>query len=216
MGPRSPVEDSIRAALFASDESCWRADTASLRAAYHRRGRTRLLVPAVLVLSLLTPALSRAAVPTPIHAGRIGIGDSVMLDGKSGLLAHGFRRVDAVVSRQFSSAPSVIAHWRNRGLLPTKVVVHLGTNGQIHAGDCDATVRAVGSRQIYFVNLKLPRRYRTYNNNLLAACVHRHGNTHLIDWFGYSHRNVSWFAPDGYHLTARGASYYARFVSAHS
>lgn len=178
--------------------------------------RNRLLVPAVLLLSFLTPAASRAAVAAPIHAGRIGIGDSVMLDGKSGLLAHGFLRVDAVVSRQFYSAPGVIAHWRDRGLLPTKVVVHLGTNGQIRTGDCDATVRAVGPRQIYFVTLKLPRRYRNFNNNLLAACVHRHRNAHLIDWFTYSHRHTSWFAPDGYHLTSQGAYYYARFVSAHS
>jgi hypothetical protein len=174
----------------------------------------RGLIPAVVVLFLLAPV--HAAVAVPIHAGRIGIGDSVMLDGKSGLLAHGFVRVDAVVSRQFHSAPGVIASWRNRGLLPSKVVVHLGTNGQILTGDCDATVRAVGPRQIYFVTLKLPRRYRDYNNNLLAACVHRHTNAHLIDWFGYSHRNASWFAPDGYHLTTRGAYFYARFVAAHS
>jgi hypothetical protein len=175
--------------------------------------RSHFLLVSLVALALLAPAAPAAA---RIPAGKIGIGDSVMLDGKRGLLARGFHRVDAVVSRQFSSAPAVITAWKNKGLLPHIVVVHLGTNGQIRAGDCDRTVRAAGPRQIYFVTLRLPRRYRDYNNNLLAACARRDANAHLIDWFRYSHLHTSWFARDGYHLTSTGAYYYAKFVANHS
>ena len=168
----------------------------------------------MVVLSLLAPASVAGA--TPIHSGKIAIGDSVMLGAKPQLLARGFVRVDAVVSRQFYSAPMVINQWKNRGLLPHTVVVHLGTNGLIHGSDCDATVHAVGPRQIYFVTLKVPRPHRDPSNAALRACVNRHGNAHLIDWFTYSRLHTSWFYHDGYHLNPVGRIKYAMFVASHS
>ena len=174
----------------------------------------RFLLAAAVLLALVVPAGSAFA--RPIHAGRMGIGDSVMLDGKSGLLARGFVRVDAVVSRQFRQAPQVINYWRNKGLLPSVVVLHLGTNGAFTGAQCDAAVKAVGTRQIYLVTAKVPRRYRDPDNAILAACAKRHGNAHLIDWYGYSHAHTNWFAPDGYHLTSTGAYYYAKFIASHS
>jgi hypothetical protein len=164
--------------------------------------------------------LASAVVPTArtsIHPGKIGIGDSVMLGAKDELRARGFARVDAVVSRQFYSADDTINYWKHRGLLPKRVIVHLGNNGLIHGSDCDAAVRAAGtSRIIYFVNLKIPRPHRDPSNKALRACASRHSNAHVIDWYSYSRHHDSWFYHDGYHLTPTGQIAYASFVASHS
>jgi hypothetical protein len=178
--------------------------------------RTRMRLLAAVALTIGLVAVARPAVAAPIPAGKIGIGDSVMLGAKPQLLARHFNHVDAVVSRQFSAAASVIIHWRNEGLLPHIVVVHLGTNGSITATECDAAVRAVRARAIYLVTDKVPRRYRNANNATLKACVGRHANAHLIDWFAYSHLHPGWFYSDGYHLTPSGRIAYAKFIASHS
>jgi hypothetical protein len=153
----------------------------------------------------------------PIRPGKIGIGDSVMLGAKPQLRARGFARVDAVVSRQFYSADDVIKYWKRRGLLPKRVIVHLGNNGLIQGSDCDAAVRAAGTgRIVYLVNLKIPRPHRVPSNKALAACARRHSNARVIDWFGYSHDHGGWFYKDGYHLTPSGRIAYATFVASHS
>ncbi len=174
----------------------------------------RLLVSAVFMLSLVASMHPAAAAPS--SAGKIAIGDSVMLGAKPQLLAHHFQRVDAVKSRQFSAAASVITYWRHRGLLPHTVVLHLGTNGPLRGSDCDAAVRAVKRRVIFLVTLKIPRSYRNANNAALKACASRHPNAHIIDWFAFSHLHTNWFYRDGYHLTPAGRIAYANYVSAHS
>jgi hypothetical protein len=174
------------------------------------------LVATLSLLQLPAGSAPRSA-SAPIRPGKIGIGDSVMLGAKTGLRARGFARVDAVVSRQFYSANDVINYWKRRGLLPRRVIVHLGNNGLIQGSDCDAAVRAAGAaRIVYFVNLKIPRPHRVPSNRALTACAHRHSNAHVIDWFGYSHTHGSWFYHDGYHLTPSGRIAYARFVASHS
>jgi hypothetical protein len=185
------------------------------------RSMLAAVLAAVSILAAAAPAgATRSGAPraaAPIPSGKMGIGDSVMLDGKGQLLARGFRHVDAVVSRQFHSAPSVVTSWRRRGLLPRIVVIHLGTNGLVVGSDCDATVRAVGpSRSVYFVTLKVPRPHRDPSNAALHACVRRHANAHLIDWYGYSRSHGAWFAPDGYHLTYAGSVAYGAFIASHS
>jgi hypothetical protein len=182
----------------------------------------RVLRPLAIALLLTvvcaaTATASARGTRAQIRSGKIGIGDSVMLGAKTELRARGFARVDAVVSRQFYSANDVITYWKRRGKLPKRVIVHLGNNGLIQGSDCDAAVRAAGvHRIVYFVNLKIPRPHRVPSNRALKACAHRHGNTHVIDWFGYSHRHDAWFYRDGYHLTPAGRLAYASFVAAHS
>jgi hypothetical protein len=64
-----------------------------------------LLLRAAIVALLVAAALSPPTAAGSIRAGRLGIGDSVMLGAKDELHARGFRVVDAVVSRQFYDAP---------------------------------------------------------------------------------------------------------------
>ncbi len=174
----------------------------------------RSLFLSIVVAAILAVPTQNASAGGP---GRVGIGDSVMLGAKNELLARGFVRVNAVVSRQFYGADNEIRALRRTGHLPGKVVVHLGNNAQIQGSDCDAAVRAAGrSRIIYFVTLKIPRPHRTPSNNVLKACVHRHANARLIDWYAYSHHHDNWFYRDGYHLTPTGQVKYAGFIDAHT
>ena len=149
-----------------------------------------------------------------IPPGRYAIGDSVMLAAKEELTARGLK-VNAVVSRQFRDAVPLVQRLRAAGKLRRKVIIHLGNNGiLIAAADCDRISELAGpGRTVYLVNLKIPRSYRRTQNKRLAACAQRRANTVLIDWIGYSRDHPSWFAADGYHLTARGQARFAGLIA---
>src|SRR5215471_15508685 len=163
----------------------------------------------------LAGALCLTAQPAggTIKQGRLGIGDSVMLGAKSELKAHGFGVVDAVVSRQFYLAANRVRYWKSLGKLPRNVVIHLGNNGIVLLSNCYNAVGAAGHRKVFLVNLKVPRSWRRLDNRHLRACAKHFSNAYLINWFRYSHDHPSWFAPDGFHLTATGARAYAGLVS---
>ena len=152
----------------------------------------------------------------PIPQGVIGVGDSVMLGAKSALqrTIPGMA-VDAVVSRQFANAIAALRSYRDRGLLPSTIVVHLGTNGRFGDGEFDTMMDTVGpGRQVYFMTAKVPRSWEADVNAHLASGVSRHRNAHLIDWRAYSVCHNAWFARDGYHVEASGARIYALLVNA--
>ena len=168
------------------------------------------LVFATCVLLLAPTGPVRAAIPP----GRYAIGDSVMLGAKEELTARGIR-VNAVVSRQFRDAVGIVRQLKANGRLRRKLVIHLGNNGiLIDGADCDSISQMAGARRtVYLVNLKIPRSYRKTQNDRLAACARRRANTLLLNWFTYSRNHPSWFATDGYHLTALGQTKYASFVA---
>ena len=137
-----------------------------------------------------------------------------MLGAKRELHARGFRVVDAVVSRQFYSAPARVVYWKRLGRLPRNVVIHLGNNGIVLLSDCAHAVQAAGShRHVFLVTLKVPRSWRQLDNHRLHICARRFANAYLIDWYGASHYHPGWFAPDGYHLTPSGRTAYASLVA---
>ena len=169
-----------------------------------------VLVFATCVLLLLPTGSAGAAIPP----GRYAIGDSVMLGAREELTARGIR-VNAAVSRQFRDAVAIVQQLRASGKLRKKLVIHLGNNGiLIQGADCDRISQIAGAgRTVYLVNLKSPRSYRKVQNDRLAACAQRRANTLLLNWYAHSHDHPSWFASDGYHLTALGQSRYASFVA---
>src|SRR5262245_66475025 len=109
---------------------------------------TRLVRIVVAGSALLILAAPQATAGS-IRAGRLGIGDSVMLGAKSELRARGFRIVDAIVSRQFYRAPALVRYWRRQGKLPRNVVIHLGNNGTVRIADCYQAVRAAGRTKAF-------------------------------------------------------------------
>jgi len=171
-------------------------------------------VLAILVVLLVSGVpLAEAAIPE----GRFAIGDSVMLAAKDELVARGFR-VNATVSRQFRDAVPLVEQLKAAGKLRRKVIIHLGNNGiLIDAADCNRISEIAGpNRTVYLVNLKIPRSYRSFQNQQLAACAERRANTVLVNWFRFSRDHPSWFATDGFHLTPTGQARYAAFLATKS
>jgi peptidoglycan/LPS O-acetylase OafA/YrhL len=154
--------------------------------------------------------------PPAIPQGVIGIGDSVML-GARGALQQAIpgMAVDAVVSRQFANAIPALQYYRDNNLLPSTVVVHLGTNGRFGDPEFDTMMQVIGAdRQVYFVNTRMPRSWQADVDAHLASGVSRHANAHLIDWLSYSNCHGDWFAKDGFHVNSVGAANYAHLVQA--
>ena len=173
----------------------------------------RTLLASALAVALLGSAAP--ALASGIPAGRYAIGDSVMLGAKPQLQAHGFV-VDAVKSRQFYSAVSIVQRKKRHGLLRQKIVIHLGTNGVlIRAGDCDKLARIAGSsRRVYLVTVTGPTSHPKImraQNTRMRACASRHANTHVIDWYKHSRGHGNWFY-DKMHLTPKGRKAYASFL----
>ena len=173
-----------------------------------------VLLRAAIVALIASAALTPPSAVGMIRAGRLGIGDSVMLGAKGELQTRGFGIVDAVVSRQFYDAPARVLYWKRRGKLPKNVVIHLGNNGIVQLSDCAHAVLAAGrNRHVFLVTLKVPRSWRQLDNHRLHICARRFASAYVIDWYRASHTHPGWFAPDGYHLTASGQTAYASLVA---
>jgi hypothetical protein len=124
-------------------------------------------------------------------------------------------RVNAEVGRQFSAGAALIVRKADRGTLPTRVVVHLGTNGPIDPADCDVIVDAAArGRRLFLVTVRVPRGWQDENNETLRACAATSRRVHVIRWFAHSDRHDEWYADDGYHLNADGQAAYATYLEA--
>lgn len=148
----------------------------------------------------------------PHVAGVFALGDSVMLGAAPQLRARGIA-VDAVESRQWGTGTAILARMAATATLPPVVIVHLGTNGPFSAGQFDATMRAVGSRKVVFVNAHEPRSWEQQVNLTLVAGVMRWPNARLVDWDGASTPHPEWFWQDDIHLRPQGAQAYAALVA---
>lgn len=170
--------------------------------------RRWLVCVLIATLALIVPPASGA-----VAAGRDAIGDSVMLGARDQLRARGFR-VDAVVSRQFADALTIVRRRARDGSLRQRVVIHLGTNGiLIDPDDCDGIARAATrDRHVYLVTISIARAYRETQNDRMRACAARHANTSVIDWAAYSKGHGGWFTSDGYHLSSLGRQRYAAYL----
>lgn len=170
----------------------------------------RRVIGAIVMLATLAAGSFQA--DAGIRGGKVGIGDSVMLGAAINLRSRGFR-VDALVSRQFTSGVARVRELASIGRLPRKVVVHLGNNGTVVRAACDRLSRVVtADRQLWLVTVKVPRSWRGSNNRILRACAKRHDHVRLIPGTAYAHAHGSWFTSDGYHLTPIGRVRYTQLV----
>ena len=149
-----------------------------------------------------------------IPEGRLGVGDSIMLSAEDEL-APFHVDVRAKVGRQFDDGLARVRSLEANGLLPKRVIVHLGTNGPIDPADCDALVDVIGpSRRLFLVTIRVPRSWMKPNNATIRSCAQAYERVHLIRWSMVSGRHPEWFADDGYHLNADGQDRYARYLDA--
>jgi hypothetical protein len=167
--------------------------------------------PLLAVLALATVALPACAPRPAVRLPVLAVGDSVMEFAAPLLRAQGMT-VDAQQSRQFKEAIPIVQSDAARGLLPSIVIVHLGTNGPITPTICDALVAAVGHRRLILMNLSMhgQRSWEQTNDVVIAQCAARH-HLQLIDWKAASN-GQPWFAADQIHLDAAGTRAYATIV----
>ncbi|HWH35976.1 MAG TPA: hypothetical protein VNT56_11750, partial [Acidimicrobiales bacterium] len=132
------------------------------------------------------------------------IGDSVMVSAAAALQERlgpsGY--IDAALNRQFADGIAVARSVGEGGGADT-VVVHLGNNGPVSAGDADALLAELAAvRTVLVVNLRVDRPWQGPNNQTLADAVGRHPHARLVDWYGASEGRPDWFQSDGTHFRA--------------
>lgn len=159
---------------------------------------------------------STTSAPVPVPGPVTAVGDSIMLDIQPELaVALPGVTVDGVVSRQFEAGIGVVQADRAAGTLGAVLVVELGTNGAISAGDFDAMMQAAsGVSRVVFVNLCVPRYWAAGDNDVLAAGVARYpGVAVLADWNALATPHPEWFTTDQVHLDPAGGTALAALIA---
>ena len=157
-----------------------------------------------------TTTTTSAVVPI----AKLALGDSVMLGAATQLAADGFT-VDAVESRAFVNGLDTVQQLKAQGRLGDVVVVHLGTNGPIAAGDMTAMMEALADvPQVLLLTIDVPRDYTAGNNGLIYDTANTYPNVSLLDWAGLDDSCPGdCFYSDGFHLRPDGQDYYAALIS---
>jgi lysophospholipase L1-like esterase len=122
--------------------------------------------------------------------------------------------VNAAVSRQWYTAPSIASALSAAGYLRSTVVVHLGTNGAVTNGGLDKLLAELGSgRRVVLVNTRVDRPWEQLVNQRLSEAAASHPNVRLVDWYAASNGHPEYFVHDGVHLTVDGAHAYANLIA---
>jgi lysophospholipase L1-like esterase len=122
--------------------------------------------------------------------------------------------VDAAESRQYTAGVDEVQALKDQGLLGDRVVVHLGTNGEIDPAQFERLMGILaGAKRVVIVNVKAPRPWEAPDNDTLANEVKKYKNTVLVDWNKIGNDNPGWFYNDGIHLNPAGRLAYAELVA---
>ena len=143
------------------------------------------------------------------------IGDSVMLASAPQLeQALPGISINAQVSRQMGAGLGVVASLADSGGLRRVVVVGLGTNGTVTAGQILQLIAMIGPhRRLVLINTFVPRPWQDGDNQVLAAAAREHANVVLANWHATIeyHTNLLW--SDMVHPRPAGAPLYAQMVA---
>jgi hypothetical protein len=162
-------------------------------------------------------------VPSPIPAKQGGkkplpvlaLGDSVMVDARSGLsrLLGGGLTLNAAVGRHSDEIVDLLHDYAGRGKLPDYVVLQLGNNGPVYGDDLTKLHEALrGVPHVFLVNVEVPRSWQGEVNSALSEAAENWGQAELVDWHAVasSHGGIT---TDGIHLTEKGIDLYSRLVA---
>ncbi|MCU0501092.1 MAG: acyltransferase family protein [Anaerolineae bacterium] len=217
-----PVTATLQSTPQPTDEPAER-DTDTERLSAVRPSTATPLKPTA--TATLTPTLPISPKPvnggptpvlTPIPSEPItAIGDSVML-GAAPVLQQAFTNieVDAEVGRQAWTAATMIKARKAENRLGSVVVVHLGNNGRYTEQVFNEIMQTLSDRRIVIVfNVRVPREWEAYNNNIIANGVKAYPNAIFIDWRGITADKPWVFWNDGHHLRPEGARFYAGLIA---
>ena len=160
---------------------------------------------------------SAPAAPGVISGSSVtAVGDSVMVAATPALQqALPGIYIDAMVGRQFSTGLQVIADLKAQGLLRPVVVVGLGTNGTVTAGEIGQLFAEIGpGRKLVLVNTYEARPWEQEVNSTLAAAAASHPGVALADWYTTIENRTSLLWPDGIHPQPSGTLVYAQMLKA--
>jgi hypothetical protein len=138
-----------------------------------------------------------------------------MLGAKVALeAAVGNVKVDAVVGRQAQALLELLADPPCSREAPTKVVLHLGTNGFVAERQLIAILdKLEDCRLVVLINAHAPRRWVDANNDLFIRVSKRYENVVLMDWHTISDGHREYFVGDDIHLTGSGLRAYSTAVA---
>ena len=185
---------------------------------------TTTLAPTTTVAVTTTtvaPTTTVAAAPPPTDPclatpiAQYALGDSVMLGAAPNLAAAGFC-VDAVQSRAFVHGLEQVARLRAEGRLGQTVVMSLGTNGRIAAGDLELMMgELAGVPRVVVMSVRADRPWVAPNNELLYGLSGRYPNVVLVDWASASETCPgNCFYGDGIHLRPDGRQHFTNLITA--
>jgi peptidoglycan/LPS O-acetylase OafA/YrhL len=159
-----------------------------------------------------------AAARLPKVSGRqvTAVGDSVMVASAAALnTALPGIYINAEVGRAMVNGLTVIQGLAARDELRRYVVVGLGTNGPVSAGQIRQLRRLIGpDRYLILVSTFGPMPWESSVNAVLGAAARHTAHVSLADWHAAiaGHTGLLW--PDGIHPRPSGAKVYARVVLA--
>ncbi len=178
-------------------------------------------------VSAATQAATQQSAPGSGHGARratrrkirgsmvTAVGDSVMLAAAPQLQrALPGIYINAQVNRQMSAGLALIQGLAGDGELRHVVVVGLGTNGTVTAGQVRELLALIGrSRRLVLVNTFVPRPWQNSDNVVLAAAARPAAGAVLANWQAAIEQHTSLLWPDQVHPRPPGAVLYARMVA---
>jgi hypothetical protein len=143
----------------------------------------------------------------------LAVGDSSMLLALPALSRVGYK-VNARGCRQFAEGLRLLRQTRRRHQLPHLVVLALGADASVTAGEIQQAKKILGPKRK--LGLVTPRESGGGESND-AKVIRNAGQrdprrVKVLDWVHYSAGHSSWFQPDGLHLTFSGAKAFARLL----
>ena len=166
----------------------------------------------------LAPTAACSADPPPkVHGRQVtAVGDSVMAASAAALEADmpGIY-IDAQVDRAMVAGLAVIQDLAASGSLRHYVVVGLGTNGPVTAGQIRELRRLIGPhRELVLINTFGPMPWESEVNTVLGGAARHDARVDLADWHQAIAHRTGLLWPDGIHPRPSGAKVYARVVLA--
>jgi hypothetical protein len=143
----------------------------------------------------------------------LAIGDSSMLLALPALSRVGYK-VNARGCRQFSEGLNVMRDARRHHRLPHLVVLALGADASVSAGQIQQAKKIMGpKRKLGLVTPRESGGGESKDAEVIRNAGQRDPvHVKVLDWVHYSAGHESWFQPDGLHLTFSGAKAFARLL----
>lgn len=159
-------------------------------------------------------AASTTTTAPPAGQGVIAIGDSIMVDAAPYLQqALPGIAIDARVGQQLYQVQSAVPQLKGEGAIGNRLILELGTNGPYTSAQLVALLDALGPMQrIVLVNTRVPRPWQQSVNDTIASVAKSYPNATVVNWYADSAAYPQYLYPDGVHLNAVGAKYYASLL----